>query len=517
VSKIEDLGDWAESAFAAQCSAAGATRNKSVQDRTGWDYLVEFPVRRLLGLPGDLQPSEMSAQVQVKSKKKGRASVKIKLSNALRFANNPTPCFLVLYLATDGGHPVRTFAKHFWHPEIEHALRRAREAGDVPAADLARQTLTLSFAPEDEHSDDLLAWMEATVLPSGDRYAETKLAFSRSVGLGDGSIHGSISFEADDLAALVDHQIGLIPTAPIVDVTIKQKRFGIDAPVPMFSGRPTIVNMRTHPKPCRVRVRGVDDLTISMPGQIYSPSIPDLPEELFKLRVVADFMELIVTHGGQVTMNLESSADIQRPLGSLKALIDTLTQSGSGPLDISIFVQDQVLFTFVSPQREICDPRWLLQMMFILECLGKVCEGNESDGLTISISEIMAAWEDIVRFTALVTGTNFQANLTLEWLQTESLNGRWLLFYDHVEIGSWALMAVVARPITEVTGKGLQWRIHAGAPSVREGLIRRGPAELWLTELQSRYALALQISGPETMMVFDGDFRALWQGLVAEG
>ncbi|KQU45127.1 hypothetical protein ASG67_15730 [Sphingomonas sp. Leaf339] len=93
-SPIIDLAEWAEDDFSARCARAGITRNKSRQDRTGWDYFVEFPAIAVAGIPADLQPVEMAASVQVKSKRKGQPFVDLKLSNALRFAKNAAPCFL---------------------------------------------------------------------------------------------------------------------------------------------------------------------------------------------------------------------------------------------------------------------------------------------------------------------------------------------------------------------------------------------------------------------------------------
>jgi hypothetical protein len=126
--RIVDLDSWAEDRFSAFCSRAGVTRNKSVQDRTGWDYLIEFPPAPTRLIPADLRPIEASARVQVKSKRSGKASVTLKLSNALRFAKDPLPCFVILFLATGGSEPVRVFVRHFWQQEIGQTLKRAREA-----------------------------------------------------------------------------------------------------------------------------------------------------------------------------------------------------------------------------------------------------------------------------------------------------------------------------------------------------------------------------------------------------
>src|SRR3954469_8928034 len=201
---IVDLDSWAEDKFAGLCSSAGVTRNKSVQDRTGWDYLVEFPPANMRGVPADLRPTEVSAPVQVKSKRLGRPSVTLKLSNALRFAKDPLPCFVVLFLATSGSEPVRIFARHFWDQEIGQALLRAREAHAKGRDDLNKLSMTVSFGVQDEHSSDLIAWMAATSATRGDRYAEAKVDLARSLGFEDGFIHGNIQFEANDIEALVD-------------------------------------------------------------------------------------------------------------------------------------------------------------------------------------------------------------------------------------------------------------------------------------------------------------------------
>jgi len=43
-------------------------------------------------------------------------------------------------------------------------------------------SLTISFGPEDEHSDDLLIWMEATVRTVGRDYAGAKRLLRETVG-----------------------------------------------------------------------------------------------------------------------------------------------------------------------------------------------------------------------------------------------------------------------------------------------------------------------------------------------
>ncbi|MCF6329346.1 MAG: hypothetical protein L3J02_06065, partial [Henriciella sp.] len=168
--KIQDLGDWAEDAFSGLCSKSGITRNKSSQDRSGWDYIIQFPARRIDKLPSDMQPGEKSARVQVKSKGRGKPSIALSLSNAVKFAKEPMPCFVVLFLATDKAEPVRLYAKHFWADEIARTLKRVRKADADGKSDFHKMTLSISFADADAHDGDLLEWMRRTSDQFGENY-----------------------------------------------------------------------------------------------------------------------------------------------------------------------------------------------------------------------------------------------------------------------------------------------------------------------------------------------------------
>jgi len=309
------LDNWAEDRFASLCSSAGVTRNKAIQDRTGWDYIVEFPPAVASNMPADLRPIEASARVQVKSKRAGRPTVTLKLSNALRFAKDPLPCFAVLFLATEGAEPIRLFARHFWEQEIGQALKRAREAHAKGRDDLHNLSMTLTFSAKDEHSDDLMAWMETVSTEHGDHYSETKTSLVRTLGFEDGFVQGSIRLKTEDLEALVDHQIGLLPDAPPINVVIKQPRFGIDSVAPLFEGTPNIAHLRSHPRHCRVRVRGHTGDDVWLDGQIFLPALPDLPPELLKCRVVADFLEIVADgskNKGKVSFRVDR--DLHRSL-----------------------------------------------------------------------------------------------------------------------------------------------------------------------------------------------------------
>lgn len=507
-SQIIDLGEWAEDDFSGRCARAGVTRNKSRQDRTGWDYIVEFPPREIVGVPADLQPVGMSARVQVKSKEKRRPYVDLRLSNALRFAKDPMPCFLVLYQATEGGEPVRIFARHFWSDEIAVALRRARKAEEEGRADLHKLTLRYSFSEEDEHTGDLVAWLESTVAGQT-RYAEGKLALVTTLGFEDGGIHGSLSFAAEDLEALIDHQIGLRDVAPTVNITLVQRRFGIDAKTPLFSGTPDIARLRSHPHPARVRVRPPDGDDIWLDGELFLPAVP-APQELMKLRVVADFLEIVINgkNEGQVTLNRDP--DCKRGLASHRALIEVTRIAAAGPLKLLVTCEGYPNIPAEVTLPDIAEDDALRQFSNVIACFEKASAGILPPDVTVSQREIDIAWNAIVDFNGMVTGTDFNGAFEFAEALPDTISApTTTFFFDYVEVGDWVFGAVVRRSVERFELEGATGRIALGPARVVEALVRRASGQEILGELYGLYQQAFRPEKKTALEMCGGSYEGL--------
>lgn len=506
--KIIDLGEWAEANFSAKCARAGVTRNRSRQDRTGWDYFVEFRAKQIPGIPADLQPADISARVQVKSKAKGPPYVDLRLSNALRFAKDPLPCFLILYQATQGGEPVRIYARHIWTEEISQALLRARKADVEGREDLNKLTLRYSFSDADDHSDDLIRWMEQ-IVSGRDRYAEEKQALVSTVGFEDDRIHGSMSIAPEDLEALIDHQIGLNDVAPPVTMTIIERRFGIDSRTPLYSGTPDTAQLRSHPLPARVRVRPPEDPDFWLDGEIYLPSVQG-PLEIMKLRVVTDFLEIVVTGSKQGTVTLINDPDRQLGLNSHRARIDVLRIAASGPLRLMVAVEGKPNIPADTVLQVDKIDRALEQFSNAIGCLEKASAGVLPTDLTVSQREIDIAWNGLVDFNAMVTGTDVAGNFEFEEEPDERLRSVTAsYFFDFVEVGGWVFGAVVRRVIETLEIDGVHARLAFGTARVVEAMIRRGRGEDIIAELYGLYQQALAPEKKTAVELFEGSHRAM--------
>lgn len=307
--------------------------------------------------------------MQVKSKKRAPPNVQIKLTNAYRFAKAGEACFVVLFLASDGGYPVRVYSRRFGEELIGRTLKRARELDQAGETNLHKKFLTITFEDADEHGDDLLAWMRQTQDELGTDYAAAKKRLTESLGFEDGRIFGSIKFLVSDLGELVDHTIGLSENAPVEHVRFVDRRFGIEAAEPVLDCKPDFVRLQSNPEPCTITVRGVDDKIIRFAAEMRQPGIPGIPLEAMKMRITADFLELIVSGEGKATLNVKFNGEEKRSLPTLVRLFRFLIAAEKGPLAVRIAVPGLRNFDIYGELPFQDEEHWMRDFAVALDCL----------------------------------------------------------------------------------------------------------------------------------------------------
>ncbi|MCH4269665.1 MAG: hypothetical protein LKF80_14805 [Brevundimonas sp.] len=506
---IIDLGEWAESRFSTLCAAEGVTRNKASQDRTGWDYLVEFAPNELPGLPPDMQPAGASARIQVKAKGKGRPTASLRLSNALRFAKAPEPCFVVLFLAVDGAEPARIFARHFWTDLIGETLKRARRAEADGRTRLNVLGLPLTFMEEDEHTDDLLPWMRAQIEGVGGLYAEKKNVIAQTIGMEDGGIRGEFSIDISDWEAVVDHQIGLRAEAPVTHVTIRQSRFGIDAAKPLISFAPTSASMRPDPRPCRVRVRGAGSEVVWLDGTVVAPTFRNVPREHFKLRVQADFLDMVNRLDGDGDVTLNWSPDQQRSLRDLRNALDIARLLAEGPLDVQVRVDNQIWFGGECRLNEAERFRWAARFSKGLATLEAVVGADVPHGLTLSVRDLDDCWNEIANLSGLIADGDLSARLVFGEQVAPGPMPDSLWSYGYANVGGWSFLSIVSREICRFDVDGDTVRMVCGPARRVEGLVRPGDGRDHMQELLPLYRSYVRAAGKGAVEILEGDFRAM--------
>ena len=93
---MRDLGAMGENAFSLLCNSVGLIANGSKIDKTGWDFIVEFPENINNGILADMEPAPLECRIQVKSTDKKDRKVQINLKNMNRLVKAPMPSFICL-------------------------------------------------------------------------------------------------------------------------------------------------------------------------------------------------------------------------------------------------------------------------------------------------------------------------------------------------------------------------------------------------------------------------------------
>lgn len=394
---IKNLGRWAEDQFATFCSEADVKANRSQVDETGWDFLLEFPAPVSKAAPPDLQRIEATARAQVKSKRNGVPSTTLKLTNARRFAAHPEPCFVILAAASQGGHPVRFYAKHFWREEIERTLKRLREAEQQPRP-LNKQSITITFDEADEHSDDLIEWMARTIAEMGSNYALDKRNLNENIGYGKVRYTGTMTLLSKDLDNLIDHSIGLNVDVNVLNARMVDRRFGIDAKNPIFDGKPQLVRLRSHPDVCAIEITDERDQVHRFEGQMFRGGLPGLPIDRAKTRVVAGPFECILRGTGEATFNYHFDASESHEIRDLYRCVAFLGVAHTGSLQFSVEFGGNRLYGNGMEMSPPEDSSFFNSSAVVLDALVKVADKAASAGVMMTLDDLNKAWDSAYEF-----------------------------------------------------------------------------------------------------------------------
>src|SRR4051812_41997035 len=153
-------------------------------------------------------------------------------------------------------------------------------------------------------------------------------------------------------------------------------------------------HLQSHPRPCRVRVRGRTGDDVWLDGKLFVPGLPDLPAELRKCRIVADFIEIVAggTDEGQVTFHRDGK--VRHSLRGLRALADVVRAAKEGPLQFQVSVDGRFLLAFTVTMPEQPDGGAIEQISNVVACLEKASAGLLPDDLTLSLAEIGKVWNE---------------------------------------------------------------------------------------------------------------------------
>ncbi|WP_422377541.1 hypothetical protein [Roseibium sp.] len=292
-----DLGGLGQSEFESLCNDyPGAVANKANNDRRGWDYIVEFPYPSHK-LPLDMKPSPPVAVVQVKATE-GEPVVQVKLSNAMRFASRPDPCFYVLFVFEPGNRkPKAMYVRHVWDDLIEHAILRSRELEVDERIDHHKATVTIRFKDEHRINDsDVMSVLHRIASEQGTEYAKEKAKQLYFSGVGEEGF-GQLGLRFPEGVTeedLIDLSLGIRKSVPCDGTVAYSERFGIRLRAPMFDVGPGHLSVDTSsPTSSTIVFSGLPGGDIACPVGVLAPQFSLQNESNRRIRVRGVFLDLV--------------------------------------------------------------------------------------------------------------------------------------------------------------------------------------------------------------------------------
>ena len=407
-------GRSAQDHFKLLCSQQSITCNPAQEQDFGWDYILDVPPKNNDCVAADTTPPIRQALVQIKSTTSKYPCVTLKLSNALYLSKFQLPSFVVLFHNPKPAGTSQIFATHFWKDLIERSLKRARLTS-VEGIEPHKKRMTIRFSDNDEHSDDLIAWIVSTVHSLPTDYTNAKNTLHETLGYENHGFRGKTTIDLTrGIEDLLDHQLGLTESLPVSYIKLTGARFGIEAPNPVLEA--TSGNIRIAPNPIqgfRVLMRSACGQTMVVPCTLTAPAIPGLSTTLLKFHLRSWIFDAILSTNKRMKLTLNLSMDDCIPLSKLVELAKFLSWHGK-QIDLKLIRKDsEVLAANLSmPASAFMDRFSRLSQYATTLC--RVLQNAGSDERSFSMLELDASHQRLFVFNTVVTEEPVQVRLELD-------------------------------------------------------------------------------------------------------
>lgn len=308
----------AEDDIARLCRAAGASVQRATEDDHGYDLIAEFPSRVETAFP-DIDPPLIRCLIQVKSVQNRRQTTRVKLSNALKFAKEPLPCFIALVTYPNGPKAHEAiYLRHVWATDMMTALKAARNCS-ARGLPLNREQVGISFKANERVDENFSDRLLDEIAREGVDYSQKKKRLSDSLGYENGYGEGHLVLaDGHDEQDLQDLLLGLRPDLPIQSFTVTESRFGIAGPG--TTRGPGTLTVKVKPRArcvLTLNKRGTDD-RISWPGGLFTADMDWLAREQQKVRVAAGPIDILLSKDGNVSAKWSAPIEAARTLDDLE-------------------------------------------------------------------------------------------------------------------------------------------------------------------------------------------------------
>lgn len=289
----DHLGKGGQSLFGSRCALAGLIPNESNFDRTGWDYVVEWPWADAPSL--DQRETPTACHVQVKTVWQETDSVVLGLTAAQRLAVELKPAFVYIYRFGAGLEPVSARVIHVRGEVLGRILKRAREAqrDQENPADVKLSFSIDHWGTEIETSGAAFRlYAESVIGSSMADYAAGKREEFRNTGYGPGRFRLTTSLRGsreDVVNAFLS--LGSVEGEVVEEV---EERFDIPLPVPRTFPAGAFQFQTRSSEKAELRVKLPEGGVCRFSARVYRAPQQLLPPGQGKLLLRAELFYLLI-------------------------------------------------------------------------------------------------------------------------------------------------------------------------------------------------------------------------------
>lgn len=496
-------GRPAQDEFKLLCSRANVTCNSSVEDDHGWDFMVEFVPKGQSHQPHDKIPGPRRALVQVKSTENQSPQTRMKVSNALKLSNSELPCFVVLFQYDKNGTG-RIYVQHFWDELMKRALRRGRKAS-AEGKQVHELSMQIVFADKDDHTDDAISWMMATVEANFEGYGTKKRNLYKTLGYDGRNYRAEVTFSLENgIEDIIDHQLGLTEEIPVSNIKVVDCRFGIDAPVPIIDASYGLLQMRPNNNiNCKLIFQNTSGSIATFEGVIKSPAIPNLSSDKKKYLVQTWAYNIVIFSGGEVTFQFREFWETASTIEQLVELSRFLSWSDE-QITMQITATDLPPISFQGQFNSHYNGSLFATLSDVAKMLQDIRERAGCPTVWHTFNDLHKSLRELSIFHTVLTAEYMKLHTQLA--QHDSYLSRILGYFDF-EVGNFAYFAMVdtsvARlPVTEEEGT----QLYCGPRILRACLVGTDPESV-RTLGRERFQTEEELHGDECLSL--GNLRVL--------
>ncbi len=297
----DQLGQKGESRFREICSDAKLVCNGSTYDRTGWDFIVEFPFDLSESITTlDKRQVPLSCHIQVKTMWADNNAFSVRLSSAERLAKEPKPTFFCIFKVDDNLNFVAAYLLFVLDDLLEKILKRLREehAKGVAGSNLNQKSIRFNvdsskgfMQPTGSGLREALAML---CEPDPDACMRKKSEQLKNLGFEANAYQAETTFVLEDDNEIVEVLLGL-KSVQVSKFRAFETRFGVKLPLTDQTSEQGVMHIQPEPADqCVVTVKGEGvPMPAAFQADIFLPPIV-VPKESSMLLIRAKSFEIQV-------------------------------------------------------------------------------------------------------------------------------------------------------------------------------------------------------------------------------